>query len=185
MREKDASEKEKSSQSSYALGLLGAATFFYQLDRNAIYVTQELIKIEFDLTDTQLGVLTGVAYGVANGLCGLPLGWLIDRVNRKKLLGTIVTAWSMLTVLCGMTTSYFQFLLARVGVGATESGGTPTSLSLISDLYPPEQRSSRVAWMSTGYSVGTLVSFLLGRFYRRRVRMARRVHRLSEFPALF
>lgn len=151
-------------QAGYALLLLGAATFLYQLDRNAIYVTQELIKIEFQLTDTQLGVLTGVAYGVANGLCGLPLGWLIDRVVRKKLLGTIVTVWSVLTALCGLTTNYIQFLLARAGVGAAESGGTPTSLSLISDLYPPEQRSSRVAWMSTGYSVGTLVSFLIGGF---------------------
>ena len=161
---KQGADKSKRPQAGYALGLLGTTTFFYQLDRNAIYVTQELIKIEFGLTDTQLGVLTGVAYGVANGLLGLPLGWLIDRVVRKNFLGAIVTLWSVLTALCGLTTSYFQFLLARVGVGAAESGGTPTSLSLISDLYPPEQRSSRLAWMSTGYSIGTLVSFLLGGF---------------------
>lgn len=146
----------------YSLWLLASMTFFYQLDRNAIYVVQELIKIEFQLSDTQLGLLTGVAYGVANGVTGLLMGWLVDRVVRVRLLGGIIIAWSALTFVCGMVSTFGHFLLARIGVGAAESGGTPTSLAIVSDLYPPKLRSSRVGWISSGYFMGTLLSFLAG-----------------------
>lgn len=146
----------------YVLVLLTAATFFYQLDRNVMYLTQELIKAEFQLTDTQLGVLTGLAYGLANGLAGLPMGWLVDRVNRARLLAGCVGVWSAMTALCGVVTTFPQFFLARVGVGLAESGGTPNSLSIVSDLYAPERRASKIGIISAGYSIGTVVSALAG-----------------------
>ena len=148
----------------YVIGLLIATTFFYQLDRNVMYVTQELVKREFALTDTQLGLLTGTAFGLANALAGLPLGWLIDRVSRKRLLTSIVAVWSTLTILCGLAGTYTHLLLTRIGIGVAEAGGTPVCLSIVSDLYPPEQRSSRVAMVSSGYFLGTIVSFLAGGF---------------------
>src|SRR5262249_49909883 len=106
-----------------------------------MYVTQELVKHEYGLSDTKLGLLTGIAYGLANALAGLPLGWLIDRVMRKRLLAVIVCAWSVMTSLCGVAGSYLQFFMARIGVGVAEAGGTPLSLSLVSDYVPPEQRA--------------------------------------------
>jgi predicted MFS family arabinose efflux permease len=127
-----------------------------------MYVTQELVKREYSLSDTKLGLLTGISYGLANGLAGLPIGWLIDRVIRKKLLATIVIGWSAMTGLCGVAGSYLQFFIARIGVGIAEAGGTPLSLSLVSDLYPPERRSSKVSWISSGYYLGSIVSFLAG-----------------------
>jgi predicted MFS family arabinose efflux permease len=148
----------------YTLVLLTAATFFYQLDRNVVYIVQELIKVEFRLTDTQLGLVTGLAYGLANGLAGLPIGWLIDRANRAKVLAACVSVWSAMTALCGLATSFPLLLAARVGVGLSESGGTPTSLSIVSDLYPPERRASKIGIVSAGYSLGTIVSALAGGF---------------------
>jgi predicted MFS family arabinose efflux permease len=146
----------------YTLVLLTAATFFYQLDRNVVYIVQELIKIEFRLSDTQLGLVTGLAYGLANGLAGLPMGWLIDRANRAKLLAACVSTWSAMTALCGLATTFPFLLAARVGVGLAESGGTPTSLSIVSDLYAPERRASKIGIISAGYSLGTIVSALAG-----------------------
>jgi predicted MFS family arabinose efflux permease len=146
----------------YVLAVLSAATFFYQLDRNLIYITQELIKADFRLTDTRLGVLTGLAYGLSNGLAGLPMGWLIDRASRARLIAGCLSVWSAMTTLCGLAVGFPQFLLARVGVGMAESGGTPTSLSLLSDLYAPERRASKIGVVSAGYSVGTLVSAFAG-----------------------
>jgi MFS family permease len=142
----------------YVLALLAAVTFFYQLDRNVMYITQELIKIDFRLTDTQVGLVSGLAYGLANGFSGLPMGWLIDRVSRARLIAACVSIWSAMTGFCGLATSYPLLFLARVGVGMAESGGTPTSLSLITDLYGAERRASKIGYVSAGYSVGTLVS---------------------------
>jgi predicted MFS family arabinose efflux permease len=146
----------------YTLVVLTAATFFYQLDRNVVYIVQELIKIEFRLSDTQLGLVTGLAYGLANGLAGLVVGWLIDRTNRAKVIATCVSVWSAMTAICGLATSFPFLLAARVGVGLAESGGTPTSLSIVSDLYPPERRASKIGIISAGYSLGTIVSALAG-----------------------
>jgi MFS family permease len=146
----------------YVLVLLTAVTFVYQLDRNVMYIVQELIKIEFRLSDTELGVVSGLAYGLANGLAGLPMGWLIDRMSRARLLAICVTVWSSMTALCGVAGNFAQLFLARVGIGMAESGGTPNSLSLLSDLFPPERRASKIGIVSAGYSLGTIVSALAG-----------------------
>jgi predicted MFS family arabinose efflux permease len=109
-------------------------------------------------------LVTGLAYGLANGLAGLPIGWLIDRANRAKVLAACVSVWSAMTALCGLATSFPLLLAARVGVGLSESGGTPTSLSIVSDLYPPDRRASKIGIVSAGYSLGTIVSALAGGF---------------------
>src|SRR4051794_6932706 len=86
----------------YVLTLLAAVTFFYQLDRNLMYVIQELIKIDFSLPDPGVGLVSGLAYGLANGLPGLPMGWLIDRANRAKLIAACISIWSGMTAFCGL-----------------------------------------------------------------------------------
>jgi len=148
----------------YFLALLVATTFFYQLDRNVIFVTQELIKTEFRLSDTELGMVTGLAFGLANGLAGFPLGWLNDRVNRAKLLSICVTVWSAMTATCGLAGNFLALCGARFAVGAAESGGTPAIFSILTDLYPPHLRSSKMGIVSAGYGAGTIVSALAGSY---------------------
>lgn len=148
----------------YVLILFTALAFLYQLDRNVIYVTQELIKTEYKLTDTEVGVITSLAFGVANAFAGFPLGWLNDRVNRVKLLSICVMGWSALTASCAFAGNFASLFLARFGTGATEAGGTPISLSLLTDLYPPEQRASKIGITSAGYGIGTVVSSLGGSY---------------------
>ena len=142
--------------------LLALVYFFYMVDRSAIIVSQEMIKNEFGLSDTQMGLLTGTLYGVSYALAGLPLGWAVDRTNRKKLLAGIIAVWSGLTALSGLTTSFLQLALARIGVGAAESGGSPSSLSILSDIFPPERRATVTSLFYAGASVGGIASFLIG-----------------------
>lgn len=146
----------------YVLVLLFCMTFFYQLDRNLIYVTQELIKAEFGLSDTQLGLVAGLAFGLANGLAGFPMGWLNDRVNRARLLSFCIVIWSGMTAVCGFATNFHMLFVARFSVGAAEAGGTPLSLSLITDIFPPAQRGSKIGIVSAGYALGTTISALAG-----------------------
>ena len=122
--------------------VLALLYFFYMLDRSAITITQEMIKREFGLSDTQLGMLTGTLYGVSYALAGIPLGWAVDRVNRRNLLAGILAVWSALTVLSGLCSTMIQLALARIGVGASEASGTPAALSIRSDLFPPERRGT-------------------------------------------
>lgn len=142
--------------------VLALVYFFYMLDRSAINITQELIKREFDLSDTQLGLLTGTLYGVSYALAGIPLGWAVDSANRKKLLSALVGVWSSLTVLGGMSANFVQLALTRIGVGAAESAGGPASMSILSDLFPPERRGAAAALFYSGAGFGGIVSNLAG-----------------------
>ncbi len=142
--------------------ILAMVYFFYMLDRSAINITQELIKQEFGLSDTQLGMLTGTLYGVSYAIAGIPLGWAVDRTNRKKLLAGLVSVWSGLTMLGGMSSSFFQLALTRIGVGAAESAGSPTAMSILSDLFPPDRRGAAAALFYSGAGFGGIVSNLAG-----------------------
>jgi len=146
----------------YVLGLLTMIACFYTLDRNVLYVTQELVKIEFKLSDTQVGLVSGLAFGLANGLTAIPMGWLSDRMNRAKLLSFCIIIWSGMTALCAAPFNFVYLVLARVAVGAAESGGTPISMSLLTDLYDADRRGSKMGILSAGYGAGTILSALVG-----------------------
>jgi len=125
-------------------------------------VAQELIKKEFGLSDTAMGLITGTLYGVAYALAGLPLGWACDRYNRKNLLALLVGTWSALTAACAFSPSYLHLAVARLGIGASESGGAPAALSILSNLFPPERRAMVSSIFYAGAGVGALASFLIG-----------------------
>ncbi|MCB2074108.1 MAG: MFS transporter [Novosphingobium sp.] len=147
---------------SYVLAILALVYFFYLVDRSALIVTQELIREEFNLSDTAMGLLTGTLYGVAYALAGIPIGWAVDRVNRRNLLVGVLSVWSALTVLSGACVSFWQLALARIGVGAAESGGAPAALSILSDLFPPERRGTVSSIFFAGAGIGGILSFVLG-----------------------
>lgn len=146
----------------YTLAVLTMVYTIHSVDRSIISVVIEPVKAEFGLSDGQIGFLTGLAYGATYSLAALPLGFLIDRVNRQRLLAVLVAVWSSCTALCGLAQSYFALVLARLPVGAAEAGGAPTAMSLIGDIFPPRQRTTAIAifWSST--ALGTGASFIIG-----------------------
>lgn len=148
----------------WVLALLFAMYTCHTIDRGVLGIALESIKHEFRLTDSQLGLLTGAAYGVPFALAGLPLGFLVDRVNRKRLLAGVLFVWSALTGLSSLVRNVGQLVIARMVVGAAESGGLPASLSLLSDLFPFKRRASAVSLLFMSSGAGIILSYWIGGF---------------------
>ena len=143
------------------LTLIATVQFF---DRALMVVVMEPIKREFALSDSQLGLLAGFSYAAAFALAGIPLGWLADRVNRRKLLALLLAAWSLLVALAGSAGSFAALVATRVGIGAADAGGQPCSVSTIADLYPRDKRAGAVAVFYAGVPLGMLLGFMAGGF---------------------
>jgi len=146
----------------YALVLLTIVYSFNFIDRQLLAILQESIKLELTLSDSQLGLLTGFAFAVFYVVAGLPIARWADRSNRRNIVALAVGLWSFMTALSGAVQNYSQLLLARIGVGVGEAGGSPPSHSIISDIFPAEKRASAIAFYSTGVNIGILFGFLLG-----------------------
>jgi MFS family permease len=126
---------------SYVLGLLVTVGIVGWVDRNVFAVLLQSIKTELELSDTELGLLGGVAFGVFYAGVGLPVAWLADRYSRSSLIAVALGLWSVMTAACGLAGGFLTLFLARVGVGIGEAGGSPPSQSLVSDYFPPTQRA--------------------------------------------
>jgi MFS transporter, Spinster family, sphingosine-1-phosphate transporter len=141
-------------------------TFIYSLnylDRQIVVILQEPIKADFGLADWELGLLTGGAFGIFYTAMGVPIAHVIDRgVNRVRLIAAFTAAWSVMTAVCGLARGFGQFFVARMGVGLAEAGFTPAAHSLISDLYPPRERSAAVGLFAIGVPVGMMVGMIVG-----------------------
>lgn len=144
------------------LGVLSLIYFLHSIDRQVIAVVIEPLKREFALTDKMLGLIGSLGYGIMFALACLPLGWLIDRVNRVRLLAILLSLWSGLTAACGFASSHIQLLVARMGIGATEAGGSPTSMSLISDYFGAKKRSTAIGICYMSAALGVSACFLVG-----------------------
>jgi MFS family permease len=146
----------------YALVLLTVVYAFNFIDRQLLAILQESIKADLGLSDSQLGLLTGFAFAVFYVSAGIPIARWADRSNRRNIVAGSVFLWSFMTAISGFTQNYAQLLLARIGVGVGEAGGSPPSHSIISDIFPPERRASAMGFYSTGVNIGILFGFLLG-----------------------
>ena len=146
----------------FALAMLTAVYALNFIDRQILVILQEPIKAEMGLSDAQLGLLSGFAFAVVYVVAGIPIAYWADRGNRRNVVSLAVAVWSGMTALSGMAQNYSQLLLARVGVGLGEAGGSPPAHSMISDYYPPEQRATALSIYSSGIYLGILLGFLFG-----------------------
>lgn len=143
----------------YVLAVLFLVSVLNTIDKSLIPALAEPIRLEFDLSDSELGLLVGLVFSVAYGLASIPIGLLIDRVNRTRLLAGLLVIWSLLTLLTAKTSSFLGLALCRVGVAAAESGGNPTTLALISDYFPKHERGRAVGIFSINSSIATILVF--------------------------
>ncbi|MEH6592348.1 MAG: MFS transporter [Halioglobus sp.] len=146
----------------YALGLLTVVYCFNFVDRQLLAILQESIKLDLGLSDSQLGLLTGFAFAVFYVTAGIPIAGWADRSNRRNIVALSLLIWSGMTAMSGAVQNYTQLLLARIGVGVGEAGGSPPSHSIISDIFPVQYRASALSFYSTGVNIGILFGFLLG-----------------------
>jgi len=146
----------------YILILLALTYAFSFMDRQIVSILMEDISAEFNLNDTQLGLLSGLAFALLYGILGVPVARLADKYNRMKIIAISLTLWSGVTVLCGMVNNFWQLLFGRVGVGIGEAGGTAPSHSVISDYFHANERSLAISIFSAGTSVGAMAGLVLG-----------------------
>src|SRR5882672_2047293 len=124
----------------YVLAVLTSVYISNIADRYVVSTLIEPIKAELQLSDTAIGFLTGTALAIFYTGMGLPLGMIADRVDRRKLFSISIALWSLMTATCGIVRNFTELLLARIGVGIGEAGGTPASQSIIADLFPFSER---------------------------------------------
>ncbi len=123
-------------------------------DRYVMSTVLEPIRLELKLSDGGIAFLTGVSLALFYVTLGIPLSWVADRYNRRNLLAASVLAWSGMTALCGLSQGYWQLMLARIGVGVGEAGGTPASSSIVADYFPAERRPMAMAVFALGAPIG-------------------------------
>jgi len=149
-------------QRTWALALLFCAAVLNLFDRQIVNILAQDIKRALTLSDTELGLLTGTAFGLFYALLGIPLGRLGDRVDRVKLMAAALALWSGFTALCGIAGGFLQLFLSRMGVGVGEAASQPASTALIADLFPEGQRTSAMAILLAGAPVGGLLGLIVG-----------------------
>ncbi len=145
----------------YVLGVLMGVNLFNYMDRSILGVLIEPIKHELQASDTQMGILTGLAFALFYAVCGFPIARLADRGLRVRVISWAMAIWSAMTVVSGLVGAYWHMLLARVGVGIGEAGGNPPSQALLADYFPIEQRARAIAFFVAGAHIGIFLGTLL------------------------
>lgn len=146
----------------YVLLALTGVYVFNFIDRQILVILQESIKNDLGLSDTQLGLLTGLSFAIFYVTLGIPIARYADKANRRNIIAVALTIWSAMTAISGMAMNFLQLLLARIGVGVGEAGGSPPAHSMISDYFPENKRATALATYSVGIYIGYMLGFLFG-----------------------
>ena len=145
-----------------ALATLCLGMMVSYVDRMLLAAVTYPIKMEFGLSDSQIGLMTGLGFGLFYSVMVLPLGWLSDRVSRRKIIVVCIILWSAVTTLTGFARSYAELFITRMAVAIGEAGFSPAANSLISDLFPPRFRNIAYGLFLAGAMLGTTVGFIGG-----------------------
>lgn len=146
----------------YVLFILTCGYVLNFVDRQVMTILLEPIKAEFGASDTQMGLISGLAFALFYATLGVPVARLADRWSRRNVLAISMATWSAVTAVCGMAGSFWQLALLRVGVGIGEAGGTPPSQSLLTDYFPKERRALAQGVLATAPNIGVLVGLFGG-----------------------
>ena len=146
----------------YLLLILALVMATNHVDQRILGLAMQDIKKEFLLSDTQLGLLTGLAFSLFYSVLGVPLARWADRGDRVRVLALTTAIWSAAIALCAAVTNFVQLLAIRVAVAVGEAGCIPTSQSLIASFYARDERPKAMSLFMLGAPAATLVGFLLG-----------------------
>ena len=139
------------------LGILTAVYVSNFVDRQVINVLAQYIIDDLQISDGQFGMLSGLAFAFIYTTLSIPIARWADISNRRNIIAISAAIWSFMTALCGLAQNFAQLFLARFGVGIGEAGGSPPSHSIVSDIFPAEQRATALSIYSLGVYGGILV----------------------------
>ncbi|MCG8413923.1 MAG: MFS transporter [Pseudomonadales bacterium] len=146
------------------LGILTVVYICNFVDRQVINVLAQPIIEDLEISDGQFGMLSGLAFAFIYTTLGIPIARWADVGNRRNIVAIAVAVWSFMTALCGAAQNFVQLFLARFGVGVGEAGGSPPSHSIVSDIFPAEQRATALSIYSLGVYGGILVGTVGGAY---------------------
>jgi MFS family permease len=146
----------------YVVGVLTVVYIFSFIDRQILSLLVEPIKRDFQINDTKMSYLTGIAFVAFYTLCGIPFGRLADVKSRRAVIAVGFVLWSFMTALCGVTRNFMQMFLCRIGVGVGEASLSPSAFSLITDYFPKERLATAISVYSMGIYLGAGIAYLLG-----------------------
>ncbi len=146
----------------FVLFMLCFVYIFNFMDRQLMSVLGEQIKADLKLSDTQLGLMTGLFFALFYTILGVAAGWLADRTIRVRILAAGCFLWSLFTLLCGKANSFPMMAVARMGVGVGEAAGAPPSYSIVSDYFPAHMRGAALAIFSLGVPFGMALGAFFG-----------------------
>ena len=161
-KEHNVHEEVSNLYKNYVLAMLTLVYVFNFVDRQLLVILQEAIKKELHLSDTQLGLLSGFTFAIFYVTMGIPIARFADKGNRRNIIAISLGLWSIMTACSGLVRNYIQLLLARVGVGVGEAGGSPPAHAMISDYFTADKRATALSLYSAGLYVGILIGFLMG-----------------------
>ena len=146
----------------YVLVILVLVYTFNFMDRQIVGILAVPIKADLSLTDSQLGLMGGLAFALFYTSLGIPVARLADRVSRTGVMTCALALWSAMTAACGLTHSFVQLFLARLGVGVGEAGGVAPAYSLICDYFPRSERARALSVYSFGIPIGSAAGMVAG-----------------------
>jgi MFS transporter, Spinster family, sphingosine-1-phosphate transporter len=146
----------------YLLAVLLTVLAFNQVDRLVLGLVLQDIKVDLNLTDTQLGLLTGIAFALFYSVMGIPIARWADRGNRVNIISVTTALWSAAVALCGAAGSFVQLMLMRVGVAIGEAGCIPPAHSLIADHFTRAERPRATAIYMLGMPLSAIVGYFVG-----------------------
>jgi MFS family permease len=146
----------------YVLAVIAFGYVFAFIDRIIVGLLTPDIQKSLHISDTQAGLLQGLAFALFYTLFGLPLGWLTDRSNRQRILAAGMTVWSVMTAACGLPSTFWPLFAARVGVGVGEATLNPCASSLIADYFPPHERPKAFGFYTMATAFASILSYLIG-----------------------
>lgn len=132
------------------------------VDRTILSLLIEPIKADLSMSDTQIALIQGFAFGLFYAVMGLPLGWLADRMSRRGLIAVGAGVWCLATSACGLASSFVQLFVARIAVGVGEAALSPAALSMISDSFPKERRALPIGVYAAAAAFGAGLALIVG-----------------------
>ena len=146
----------------YVMFILVVVYTFNFIDRQIVGILAVPIKADLGLTDTELGLMGGLAFALFYTALGIPVAMLADRRSRTWIITAALTIWSAMTAVCGLAQNFWQLFMARLGVGVGEAGGVAPAYSVIADYFPPHQRARALGVYSFGVPIGSALGILFG-----------------------
>jgi MFS family permease len=146
----------------YVVVILTIAYVFSFLDRQILSLLVEPIRADLGISDTQMSLLQGLAFGIFYTVLGIPIGRLADKRSRRAIVATGITIWCLMTAACGLAKDFGQLFVARIGIGVGEATLNPSAYSLISDYFPREKRARPLSFYNMGVSLGAGLAMVLG-----------------------